>query len=518
MSIDAVAGVPAYASPPMPAPDRPSLRRLLWRPGSVVVLGAGLALRAWLLVSPVSSFNADEAVTGLMARQISHGTPRLILAGAAYTAPVESWLYAPIYAVTGPHILGLKLLTIALWAVASVLMVGAARRVVTDRAALLAGAALWVTPGALANLSVRAYVGYASGLCVLVALVWSSLISAQEGELAGDGPPVVRSAVTGGLAGLVFYVHPMFVSVALPAAACLCVIHRRRLRRWWIPALVAAFVVNIPFLLWNVRNDWASLHPIDPANPGTPSSRLRHFFTDLIPRMAGMRTDAGRWVLGRPLGVVVTVAAAGVVGAGAVVLIRRSRAGVVIAAALVLAWPIMSAFGAMSYVADGRYGVITLPFAVVAAAAALDRWLLSRTLVPPRLLAPLVGAVWLALVVVPYDRANAGTDPVHPNADLATVMRRIDESGLAQVAGSYWVMQQVDYLSRGRHAGPMMPGYPERFPESQQMHPGTRADQLGFVFITSDETTDYLLLRPDQYRREQYGDYVLYVPLNAPGA
>ena len=500
------------ASAPM---DRVPLRHLLLRPRTLVVVAVGAAIRSWLLLSPVSVFNADEAVTGLMARQIAGGSPRLIMAGAAYTAPVESWLYAPFYALAGPHILGLKVLSIVLWGVAAVLVVGAARRVVGDRAALLAGAALWIAPGALADLSVRAYVGYASGLCVLVALIWSALASAQEHEVGDGTPTVVRSALTGGLAGLVFYVHPMFVSVALPVAASLCVLHRRRLREWWLPAVGAAVAANVPFLLWNVRNDWASLHPIDPADPGTPSSRFEHFFSGLIPRMVGMRTDSGRWVVGTAIGVAVTVTAAAVTVAGVVVLVRRTRAGWPVAAALVLAWPIMSSFGAMSFVGDGRYGVLTLPFAIIAGVAALEHWVLDRAIVPTRLVPVAAAVVWLAVVVVPFERANAGTDPIRPNAPLATLMRRIEESGVAQVAGSYWVMQQVDYLSEGRFAGPMMPGYPERFPESQRMHPGTPADRLGFVFVSSDEAVDYLLLDPSLYRREQYGDYVLYLP---PGA
>ena len=61
----------------------------------------GIALRAWILRSHLGALDADEAVVGLQAKAILHGTFPVFFPGQGYGGTQESFLTAPLIALFG---------------------------------------------------------------------------------------------------------------------------------------------------------------------------------------------------------------------------------------------------------------------------------------------------------------------------------------------------------------------------------------------------------------------------------
>ncbi|MFM8531031.1 MAG: hypothetical protein ACKOD2_15425 [Ilumatobacteraceae bacterium] len=476
----------------------------------LLILGlvlAGVALRVWIFRTPQGALNADESFTGLQAMEIVRGDLPVVFEGQAYTAVPESYLFAPIVWIFGAPVVALKLLSSLLWAVVAVLVHRQSRSIVGSNWAIVAAAFMWLAPGASMVMSVRAYEGYASGMLV----VFLAVVASRR-LLRGDHPTVRSSALVGALLGLAVYVHPMFVAVAAPVAAVPAWTYRRQVRTWWVPASLGAIATNVPFLAWNALNDWDSL---DQASAGVDSliTRLGRFFTDLMPRALGLRDFDGDWTLGRTLGPLLAILVLGLVIVGGIDLWRRGRAERVFVFPLVLAWPIMSLFGNLEYVADGRYGVIVLPFVVIAIVVGLAR--ISRRLVRSSLLLPLVATlVWSALLVVPWARANLGDRVSDPNADVTRVVERLDEVGVKYLAGNFWWVLPVEYASDQRVRTEVVGNpYVVRLPDSHRIVQAASDSEVAFVFDASDEDLERLRLPVDRYERQEFGRAVLYVPL-----
>src|SRR6056300_148884 len=75
---------------------------------AAVVVAVGVVLRWRLLGSDRGDLLADEAFTGLLSAEILDGYLPVMIAGIGYTAPVESYLYAPVAAVFGMSVPLLK--------------------------------------------------------------------------------------------------------------------------------------------------------------------------------------------------------------------------------------------------------------------------------------------------------------------------------------------------------------------------------------------------------------------------
>jgi hypothetical protein len=495
------------AAPANAAPGVASLRRLLRRPEVLVIALIGALLRAWILLSAQGELIGDEAYTGLQAAEIARGHFPVVIGGAAYTGTLDTYVLAPIVGLFGQHVVLLKLMSPVLWAAAAIVMVGAARRVVSDRVAVLAGALVWLAPGALAVLSTRSYVAYALGLILVTGTMWAASV-----VLSREVPRPLESAVAGALAGLAFYTHPMFAAVVGPVAAVLVCRRWRHLREFWAPAVGAALVVNLPFLIWNARHDWASLDQPPNDAGATYSQRLRGFFAGLLPRDLGVRgiTGDGRWIVGRPLGVLVLMAVLGGAVFGAVRLMRTDPwRGAVVAAPLVLCWPLMAGLTNLAFVADGRYGVIAFPVLVLALAAAIEP-LLGRRRTPAL---ACFAAAWVLVCSVPFLVAEAGGDLGDPNARTQQLIDAIEAEGFDRVAGNYFAVLPIEYVSDARIRVAIAGNpYIIRLPQTQRLVESTPPARLAYVFAPGPIDPSWVKLPVDQYRQIPVAGYTLYIP------
>src|SRR5438552_11956955 len=78
--------------------------------GLLLLLIAGVCVRGWVPVRYYAHFDSDQAVWGLMARDLvaGRGFP-MFFYGQRYLLGVSVWLCAPLFAAFGPSIVTLKL-------------------------------------------------------------------------------------------------------------------------------------------------------------------------------------------------------------------------------------------------------------------------------------------------------------------------------------------------------------------------------------------------------------------------
>jgi len=484
----------------------------------------GLAVRLWLLGTPAGALNADEAYTGLQALAILDGDLPVVIRGAGYTAVLDSYAFAPFVALFGAHVVPLKLLSGLWWALAAVVAFATVKRLAralswdTAWAPWLAAAMVWLAPGALMQISTRAYEAYGLGLLAVATTTWLVV------RVLVDGIGSTRLVVVAGAAGgLAFYLHPMFAAVVVPLVAVPCWVHRRRLREWWLPAVGGAVLVNLPLLAWNARNGWPSLDEPSPAQD-TYIERLGRFFSGLLPRAFGTMNADGEWTWGAVsvalYAVLMIVAAWGVV-----TLSRRGAVGRAVALPAVLCWPLLAAFSSLWYVADGRYAIVGFPFVVSVIVAGLvdlvrrvgwlSGWVTGAALV----------CAWPMLLVVPWLGSNAGGRVDDPNAGTQAIVDTLEAEGFGYAAGNYWLTLPVEYQSdrrirtavAGHPWGVVFPWQPKfpwgvRFAERQAEVLSQPSYDVAYVFLPGDEQVGALPLPVEEYERREVGGAVLYLP------
>ena len=98
-----------------------------------------MAARVGFYLSPFGVPEADEAVGGLMARHALHGEWLSVFYwGQAYGGPLETWLAAPLLALTGPSWLALRLVPMVLTVAATAVVWRVALRIANPLAAAAA--------------------------------------------------------------------------------------------------------------------------------------------------------------------------------------------------------------------------------------------------------------------------------------------------------------------------------------------------------------------------------------------
>lgn len=271
--------VPALDAPSAARPERAWLAAVArwvsdhrWAVAvAVLALASGVAMRWWILAGPLGGPDLDEATVGIQARQFNKGHPSVFFLNQAYGGTVETGLVAVFFRLFGSNVVALKAVPMVLALVAAVLSRSIAVELRLSKTAQWAVPVLvWCGPayGVLFSTKERGFYG--------VALVLAAAYPVLVLRLAHR--PNVRDAVLlGACVGLGWWQSPLTFLVAVPAVAWLVCARPRVIRvLWWsVPAGLAAMV---PWLVWNVRNGWGSVH----AAPGFGTSWGDRFFDWLI--------------------------------------------------------------------------------------------------------------------------------------------------------------------------------------------------------------------------------------------
>lgn len=461
----------------------------------VVATAAGVAVRLWLL-SHLSLFS-DEAVVGLMARQIDHGHFSTFYWGQKYGG-AEPYVVAAAFALFGQGPLALNG-TASVLALAAAGLAGLVAVELTGRRALGAAVAavVWIWPYATVWNSVHEYGFRWVALCSGLALLWCAL------RLGRDPFRPWAAALAGLAAGVGWWASPEIVYYLVPAGVVLGV--------RWLPAvwrqhdrdggrrgaaappaeggwaerhplaLVAvalggALVGMLPWLVANVRSGLASLRPSSVGVVGAPGylARLGIFFHHVLPVQLGVQAlGSGDWIGGPVLGPVLLGCLLAVTGAAlAVVVVRlRGRQAVLplaaVAAAVVVLPFLYAAFPGSAYWADGRYGVYLPPLVALLWAGACNgvRAPSARLLVAAGAVAGLLALTLAGASGVPLTSPSAfaagwsdGSPAIH------AVVRQMEADHLDAAYGDYWTAYDLTFLSGGRLAVSPSPLDVDRWP------------------------------------------------------
>jgi len=457
----------------------------------------GLLIRAWLLRSALLPFNADEAITGLQAIDVLNGTFRLVVAGNQYGSTTESYLFAPLLLVwSGPW--PLRVGTILLSVVAAYALYRLARPTVGRTVAVVVGLVGWTLSGAIVAVWSHPYMGYPSGFIaqvVTLTLACHAMRTTQH---------LARTAFFGGLAaGFAIWSHPMFGVAALLALVAPTVLRWRHLRSWWLPVVGGGVVGVSPWLVFMIGNGL----PVGPAIQSTYSQRIELFFIDLMPRVLGVRAPNGIWL--NPSWLAVGVVGIVVIGSlcGLVILtVKRGAEAVPILVTGVLVYPVVALFPALTYAADGRYGVPFVPTVLMGLAA----WALllpNRVRTSPWLVV-VIPTTWALALCVPVMHHQIGWNTENPDAGAEQVTAILRGRDVHYLGGYYWGVYLIDYLAGGTLV--VRPDDVVRFPDEAEQF--AAADPANVAYIYNTGQSPVLPLPTDRYSQVTVGNWDLYLP------
>ncbi|MEU5965295.1 hypothetical protein ABZ777_29150 [Micromonospora parva] len=267
---------PRGAGAPRP---RPGARASLvgWLTGLAVLAGVGY--RFWLLWQAAPPTNSDEATMGLAALHIARGEGFPIwFYGQQYMGTLEAYLAAPVFAVAGgPSLLGLRLPTLALYALFLLLAWRLTLRLTGDRwFGLLMVVLLALGSDRIVKNQLIAGGGYPemNVAAAALALLAVDLATDRTRPPANAGRPdrtsagrrgwrLARWATWGFLAGLMLWVDPLVLPYVAATGVVLVAFRRRELWGAAGALLGAAAVLGAaPLLLHSLLNGRNPLHAV----------------------------------------------------------------------------------------------------------------------------------------------------------------------------------------------------------------------------------------------------------------
>ncbi|MFI6234068.1 hypothetical protein ACIBD9_10990 [Micromonospora sp. NPDC050784] len=488
---------PRGAGSPRPRPGaRPGL--VGWLTGLAVLAGVGY--RLWLLGHAAPPTNSDEATMGLAALHIARGEGFPVwFYGQQYMGTLEAYLAAPVFALAGgPSLLGLRLPTLALYALFLLLTWRLTLRLTGDRwFGLLVVTLLALGSDRIIKNQLIAGGGYpemnaAGAALALLAVDLATGRPADAGRPGGrtadagrPGWRLARWAAWGLLAGLMLWVDPLVLPYVAATGAVLVGFCRRELWGAAGALLGAAAVLGAaPLLLHSLLTGRNPLHAVLAASGANASAgwpdRL-HGGLVLGPGLGLGFCAPGQcatwqlwWALALPPLLVIAAATAwralrtpdpdpAAVGPGAVSprVAAAVRLALVLAAVATLGAYTVSSSAGLTPVESSRYLsclLITLPALLWPVWTAARHGLGSATTSRPGigstlvrsvavvLLAATLGtaahATWRAAETVPATRAAEAR-----HTELVNTLRQL---GVRHVRAGYWTCNRLTFASAER--------------------------------------------------------------------
>jgi hypothetical protein len=438
-------------------------------------IAIGVFARTWFILHvPI---NSDEAVAGLIARNILHGHFQAFYWGQNYGG-VEPYVIAAFFGLFGQSPVWLAVTPVLLTAGTTVVTWRIGLRLVSDPIlAALAGALVWAAPAAgIENSTIEYGFRSATLLCGAITLLCALRLHGGHRKLA--------DSIAFGLAGgISWWASPESIYFLLPSAAIVIGAFVTWHPGWTKKTVQAMTVVGsfcvgaLPWLWSNLFSGFASLHS-GRAPGSTYFGHLSTFFTRVLPIELGVyRSFSGAPVLPGWLGLGARdLAEFLVVGLIVLCLLRRGPARSI--AMATIAFPFFYALSPLAWWwEDGRYAVyLPVLLALVSIVGCEEMQLLfeplrltSRSLSPhlsprrrsvrragvpvARPAMAVTAAVSVALAFATFltmpnplaYSANTGD----PNGPTVTDIGLLVRSGVTFGFAGYWVAYRLDFLADG---------------------------------------------------------------------
>lgn len=466
----------------------------------------GLGLRLWVLGSRMGPPDSDEAVVGLMARRLLHGRPTAFYLGQTYGGSQEAMLVALVFSVVRSWTVALKVVPIALQAVASVLVWRIGRRMFGEAAGRAAGLLVWVGPAAALWLSTKERGFYGMTMVCGLALVLFAVRLVER-------PSGVDAALAGLVGGFGWWASPQVAYFAIPALVWM-VVRRPGLLRLAGPALVGAVVGAAPWLYANVGKGFPSLHSPPQGIQSTYPDRLQLFADPGFPVTIGLRELwTTQWLvpgLAPALYLAVLVALAGAGSFVVVTLVRRRRddgRGLLVLACVL--YPFVCALSSFAfYMIDGRYLYFLWAFLALLVASFLPT---PRVQLAAVAVVAVLSVAGLASVLDERD-----LDPIAPDAfarPIGPVVAALQSRGVTETFADYWSAYRIGLATDERVTATPAIGKIRDFALDAKVRSSPRPAWVLPAGSESDQRFEASLReRAISHERVVAGDYALYLP------
>jgi 4-amino-4-deoxy-L-arabinose transferase-like glycosyltransferase len=326
---------------------------------------AGIAVRIWILRSPLGRPDSDEAVVGLMADAMRHGHFSIYFWGQSYGGTIEPALVAVVYALTGVTSVGMKLVAIVLNAVACVVVWRVGRRTVGPTAAVFAAALSWVFPPAFVWASTKERGFYQVGLILVLLAVLFALRLAEQARTTGR-LRVPDLLALGFVTGLAVWTSPHAFFVLAPIGAWLAYRARAQWKQAW-PVVPAGLVGGALWFVYVAEHGRRAFS--QPTIKTSYAVRVEHFFTELAPRAFGARIPSSpQWLGGDVVGATLFVLAVALFAYGLIGYLRdpSHRRAVQPLLVVVIVYPFATAIARLAASTDEpRYLTFLAPFVLL---------------------------------------------------------------------------------------------------------------------------------------------------------
>jgi 4-amino-4-deoxy-L-arabinose transferase-like glycosyltransferase len=394
-----------------------------------LALVAGLAFRVWVYRSALGVPTSDEAVVGLMVRHALDGELTTFYWGQAYGGTQEVLLTVPVFLAFGESWLALRLPSILLAALASLLVWRVGRRTIGEPAAAVAGALFWVWPP-YAVYKLTHQNGFYGSDVLYVALLLLLALRLVERPTRG------RAALLGLVLGLAFWQTAQIVPIAVPAVAWAIWRRPAWLRHAWI-AVLAAILGALPWIVWNLQHGWDSLS-VPGGGEISYAERVRAFVAPLLQMAIGLRnTWSQEPLLPWPLTQLAFFALLCGFAYGAY---RTRRTNASLLYVVAAAFPFVYALSRLTSIMDEpRYLVVLMPVLALLVAQ-LARGPASAALI-------LAGAIAVTTVSLERMRTIAEDPTTYPPAirSLKPLIDRLDALGIDRVYAYYELAYRLGF-------------------------------------------------------------------------
>jgi hypothetical protein len=476
-------------------------------------IAAGLLLRVWVLRSSLGTLDGDEGVWGTMARRVQHGHFSTFMWHQTYGGTQEIILSAPFVALLGASPFAIRIVPIALWGVAALLVWRIGRRLIGEPAARLAGVLFWIWPSYYVWKSTRAHGFYGSTLVLGLVVVLFALRLRER--------PSRRDLALMGLAlGCGLWASPQVAILAVPALVWLVASRPRIVTGAWI--VLAGMVIGaLPWIITNLRHGWESLSQGIPEGNGI--SHLHNLVSATTPTALGLRVPFSlQWVAGRYLGPLLYVSAL----AALLYLLVRHRRALVIPILTFAFFPLLYYLSPYAYVnEEPRYLTMLSPIVALVIGSAMSTLRRGAVVLVCALALSVAG-----LAIMESHNVTTNTDTaegaVIPN-DINPLIDLLERNRVTHAYAGYWVAWRLTYLTHERvlavetgeghpviRDGRVDPNDTDfgRYPQFYRQVQADRNAAHVFIAGSSFESRAGPVLRRAGYRRVKAGGFVVYLP------